>query len=153
MNIEIRRTESGPNNFDRARQRFGPWGMIKGRILADIIGEDKASRMLNGINNAQEFKRLREDIAIHFKNHIAALNPEEISNFLRQEAQRIKEEIGIPESATREINIHESGDVELPSSWGKLLNSKFGDPFSWSNGALKAWGDPTHDNEARYLYY
>jgi len=155
MSVESRvAREKELSPFGLACKRFGPWGMIKGRLLADIIGEEKALSMITGVKVQDDFKRLNSSISSYLHAKLASLNEKNKQDFLENEAERITEDIKIPETRTKKMLICENGVIIVPSSWGHYLNSLYGDPFSWEGGEFtNKWVDPTHDNESQYFFH
>src|SRR5258706_14810675 len=81
--------EHGVNRgeFVRVRTRFGAWGMIKGRLLAELVGEERAMNMFQRVESREDFDRLRSSIGMALQASLAALKPDERKEFL--EARKV----------------------------------------------------------------
>lgn len=140
------------NPFDIARRRFGAWGVIKGRLLAEVVGEEKAMGMFQAVQDRKGLDRLMNSINLYFQAAIAFVEPENAQAFIEEKKGKILQELEVPAVSYPYIHLFPSGRMQFHSNWGYHFDSKYGRP--WGNsGALAGWGDRSYNNEATELYY
>src|SRR5258706_4618624 len=107
------------SEFDRARQRFGAWGMVKGRLLAEMVGEERALGMFRGVRSPEDFAKLRRDINSQFQESLEAASrqPNGEQEFLEAGKRAIRSELGID----KQVDIEKGGLVRIHNVGASLF--------------------------------